>query len=318
MKDTKRVFYCYAVWECEKEAARLTEYSAKGWHAETVHLFGATLRRDESVRYVYQGDRRAEIADERYFDTYRELGWEFVDSCNRCYYFRKPYDEKAPAEEYELYSDAETIADNFRCDVRAFGILTAVYGLLTLMNIIDAVRAPSVFHIAGAVSMSLFTVIFLLIALSMRRRMKNGKSGLLSGGAMMLLTLLALLVALLPVRAEKVFAREYLYTNMSWGAYENPDAPDEPASDSLDFTVEKDGECLVDVEINCAQGTVGLELVDSEGNICYNIDPCMQWDAVETVELPAGDYSAVYTANKTADTTIEISVRPKMWYNACA
>ena len=46
----------------------------------------------------------------RYIETFREQGWEYVNSTfNGWHYFRKLYDPALPEEAYEIFSDRESL-----------------------------------------------------------------------------------------------------------------------------------------------------------------------------------------------------------------
>lgn len=320
MKDTKRVFCFHAMWECEKESERLTEYSENGWHAEKLHLSGATLRRDENARYVYALDRRSGDVGEQYLDSLRERGWQYVDGCNDCRLFRKAWDAGADPEDTVIPSDEKSRYDAVRREVTRFGRLAAIYAVFTLLGVIRAFLEPTAARIAAAVVMLVCSALLGLAMLSFSNRVK-GAAPRLSGRTLTTLLVAAVIAALLPGQLESSIAHGK-YTFAELPGYESTASEsDEPWSDSLDFRLKKGGECVIDVDLECGAGRLALDLVDDEGDLYYRIDPCAAWDKAETVELPAGSYHAVcYSggSENAENATLEISVRPKKWYDLCA
>ena len=107
MKNIKIERAVYAAWDYELEIKHLNEMSEKGWQVIHGGCFRTKYERDDSVVYRYQLDHNVKIENRmRYIDTFREQGWEYINSTfNGWHYFRKVYDPRKPAEEYEIYSD---------------------------------------------------------------------------------------------------------------------------------------------------------------------------------------------------------------------
>ena len=107
MKNIKVERAVYAAWDYELELEHLNKMSEKGWQLIHGGCFHMKYERNENVVYRYQLDHNMKIENRmRYIDTYREQGWEYINSTfNGWHYFRKVYDPEKPAEEYEIYSD---------------------------------------------------------------------------------------------------------------------------------------------------------------------------------------------------------------------
>lgn len=197
MKNTKRASVCYTAWEADKEAAMLNEQSKNGWQLKKSSIFGSTLVKDDSVRYIYQIDRKRE-PDERYYETFSEQGWEYVTNLNGWQYFRKKYDPALPKEEYEIYTDDQTYADSLRKDIRlnttfgiAYALLAAVY---TLCAVFDSYLMWKIF----AVTFLIYTAVFFLTANQLRKKI-SGKKTNISGKTVMCVQLSAMLIVLATV-----------------------------------------------------------------------------------------------------------------------
>lgn len=106
-KQYKRVFTMYPAWSYQKEVQELNRQSDKGWQLIRGGNFFHKYKKNADVRYRYQLDYPGKVEDMgRYIETYREQGWEYINSTfNNWNYFRKPYDPSAPKEQYEIFTD---------------------------------------------------------------------------------------------------------------------------------------------------------------------------------------------------------------------
>ncbi len=103
----------YAAWNYQREIDDLNKMSEKGWQLVKGGAFSGRFKRDESVKYRYQLDYQPKIDDRpRYIESFREFGWEYVNSTfNGWHYFRKAYDPSLPEEEYEIFSDRDSLKE---------------------------------------------------------------------------------------------------------------------------------------------------------------------------------------------------------------
>ena len=131
----KTTFKSFLASQYEGEAAYYNEMSEKGWQLIRAGLFSQKFRKDDTVRYRYQLDYRKKPTDfARYLDTFREQGWEYVNSTfNGWHTFRKRYDPELPESEYEIYTDRESVKSMKKRLTAAFSIAT-VYALAFLAH----------------------------------------------------------------------------------------------------------------------------------------------------------------------------------------
>ena len=144
MKNIKRRYVMYPAWEYKQEIADINALSDKGWQLKKGGCFRSVFYWDETARYRYALDYNSRIDDPaRYRDTFAEQGWEFVsDTFNGWHFFRKRYDPSLPPEEYEIYTDEQSVQDMAGRWSRlgyAFGAIelamTAANGLVTLRRL---------------------------------------------------------------------------------------------------------------------------------------------------------------------------------------
>ena len=165
MKDTKRVFGAYAAWEYAREIDDLNKMSEKGWHLAKGGLYSNLFKKDESVQYRYQIDYNPKIEDKaRYIETFREQGWEYINSTfNGWHYFKKVYDASLPAEQYEIYCDNQSLLEDMQGRWKKLAkCLGAVLGVTFVMELIATIRAFSVSSaiLTGVLLLELILVIF--------------------------------------------------------------------------------------------------------------------------------------------------------------
>ena len=142
-KSHKTVFRGYFAWDYDKELEELNRMSQQGWQLVKGGCFHSRFVKNEGQRYRYQLDYRPDVEDmDRYLETFREQGWEYVNSTyNGWRYFRKVYDPALPEEEYEIFTDRSSLAQmTRRWIVLARVLLTvalvmaAVEGVLLVMK----------------------------------------------------------------------------------------------------------------------------------------------------------------------------------------
>ena len=137
-KKTKYSLMVYSAWNYEKEIDDLNKASEQGWQLVKGGCFHSKFEKNPDVRYRYQLDYQKIDNKGRYIETFREQGWEYINSTfNGWHYFRKLYDPSLPEEEYEIFTDRESLQQmKGRWAHIALGISIA----LALFAIIYAVR----------------------------------------------------------------------------------------------------------------------------------------------------------------------------------
>lgn len=155
MKNIKVERAVYAAWDYELELKHLNEMSEQGWQLIQGGCFYTKYERREGVVYRYQLDHNMKIENRmRYIDTFREQGWEYINSTfNGWHYFRKPYDPAKPAEEYEIYSDRPSREEMAGRLSKLLTVLAIVVGLLFVGSLASFVLEPGMAMIGIVVEM---------------------------------------------------------------------------------------------------------------------------------------------------------------------
>lgn len=127
-KKYKNVYKAYFAWDYERELEELDSMSGKGWQLVKGGCFHSRFVKNTEERYRYQLDYRPDIEDMgRYLETFREQGWEYVNSTyNGWRYFRKAYDPELPEEEYQIFTDRSSMLEMNRRWLKLARVLIAV------------------------------------------------------------------------------------------------------------------------------------------------------------------------------------------------
>ena len=141
----KYSFTLHSAWNYQNELEEMDKYSENGWQLVKAALFHRKYVKNDKIRYRYQLDFRRIEDKGRYIETFREQGWEYVDSTvNGWHYFRKIYDPSLPEEEYEIFTDRESYNDMKKSWARIAFAVDIIVGILAVIYGIKLIKAPSV------------------------------------------------------------------------------------------------------------------------------------------------------------------------------
>ena len=145
MKEYKRVWNVYAAWDYTREIEDLNKMSDKGWQLIKGGLFSNRYKKNDSMHYRYQIDFNPKIEDMgRYIETFREQGWEYVNSTfNGWHYFRKLYDKTG--EDYEIYNDSQSLKEMQAKWQKMGRVAIVTVTLLAVLELIFTIRWPRLY-----------------------------------------------------------------------------------------------------------------------------------------------------------------------------
>lgn len=170
MKNTKVERAVYAAWDYELEIDHLNEMSEQGWQLVRGGCFRTKYERKDGVVYRYQLDHNVGIKDRvRYIDTFREQGWEYVNSTfNGWHYFRKLYDPAKPQEEYEIYTDRPSMVEMAGRLSKLMLALSLLLVVVLIGSVCSMITAPSMAQIGIVVEIALALVLTAIGCVRMR------------------------------------------------------------------------------------------------------------------------------------------------------
>lgn len=168
----------FTAWNYKAEIEELNKMSEQGWQLMKGKLFSQKYKKNENVVYRYQIDYQPHVEDlSRYIDTFREQGWEYVNSTiNGWHYFKKIYDPSLPEESYEIYSDESSLKDMNNRWVRLGTLFAFLLGLDAVMLGVLLARNFSITRtiLCVAIIAEFFWLLFGTI--KMKKNRQNNKS----------------------------------------------------------------------------------------------------------------------------------------------
>ena len=126
-KNRKSSWRAYTAWDYQKELEDLDRASQEGWQFVRGGCFHNKFVKNPAVRYRYQLDFGRIEDMGRYIETFREQGWEYVNSTfNGWHYFRKAWDPALPESAYEIYTERGQLPEMKKRWTRFAGIVGMV------------------------------------------------------------------------------------------------------------------------------------------------------------------------------------------------
>ena len=149
--EYKNIYRMYFAWDYDGEASDLNDASGQGWQLVKGGCFHSRFVKEPGVRYRYQLDYRKVDDMARYIETFREQGWEYINSTfNGWHYFRKLYDPALPEEAYEIFTDRESLQELTRRWSRlalALGLILAALAVVFVIRVIKTPTFPSIIQL---------------------------------------------------------------------------------------------------------------------------------------------------------------------------
>ena len=149
--ETKTSFRMYSAWNYQKEIEDLNKASMEGWQLKKGGGFHSTFVKNPDVCYRYQLDYGRIDDMGRYIETFREQGWEYVNSTfNGWHYLRKLYDPSLPEEAYEIFTDRQSLQEMNRRWARfalIIGLILAAFAIFWTVRVIMEPNWPRILRL---------------------------------------------------------------------------------------------------------------------------------------------------------------------------
>ena len=149
--ETKTSFKMYSAWNYQKEIEDLNKASLEGWQLKKGGGFHSTFVKNPDVCYRYQLDYGRIDDMGRYIETFREQGWEYVNSTfNGWHYLRKLYDPSLPEEAYEIFTDRQSLQEMNRRWARfalIIGLILAAFAIFWAVRVIMKPNWPRILRL---------------------------------------------------------------------------------------------------------------------------------------------------------------------------
>ena len=282
-KQVKRTFNFYSAWNYKKEIEDLNRESERGWQLVKGGCFNQQFEKNEQIRYRYQLDFRKIDNVGRYIETFREQGWEYINSTfNGWHYFRKLYDPSLPEDEYEIFTDRESIQEMNGRWARFALALSIILGLFAILNLVRYIRQP---HLPVLVQLLTLAIesLFLLRGVFIMRNPDSSRSR--RGDSAMVGLFFAVIIVGAVLGIILTEQRPYLETSQQASSI------DAPVRDSrwADFKISYKDNYFLDLELK-GEEPVTLQILNDKGEVFFAETSSNLKKEDIPVRLPRGSY----------------------------
>ncbi|MBR4655577.1 MAG: DUF2812 domain-containing protein [Oscillospiraceae bacterium] len=282
-KDRKSSWRAYTAWDYEKELEDLDKASREGWQLVRGGCFHNKFVKNPAVRYRYQLDFGRIEDMGRYIETFREQGWEYVNSTfNGWHYFRKAWDPALPDSAYEIYTERSGLPEMEKRWIRIAGIVGMVllsFAGFWLWSTIRRFQLPNLI-------MTLMLAVEAGFLLRGWYIMRSPNSPRKRGGES---RLFALLLAVILLGSAAAITLTYLRPHFSTS--QQADSAEYPAEDNdwLDFTVKYPDNYYLDLKMQ-SEDPMTFSIVNEAGEVVFTRTET-DFEARDLrLRLPAGQY----------------------------
>ena len=295
MGKYKRKFGFYSAWNYELEIEDLNKMSEQGWQLiRGGGLFSNKFKKNPDIQYRYQLDFQPSIEDKgRYIETFREQGWEYVNSTfNGWHYFRKLYDESRPEEEYEIFTDVSSAKEMNNRWVIAGMVCLAFLFVYFAMQVVRMILWPQIPTLFGIIHLGVIFAVILRGILVMRKTEGNRKSRF---DKWLMPVFFAWVIFGAVVTVSLVEARpRYIFMNMVAEYYAAIPKEREEAWEWTVFEVDYPDNYYLDLMID-AETPICVSFVDENGDVVYTVTTTKFEEENIRLLLPKGMYSMCFS-----------------------
>ena len=273
----------YSAWNYQREIEDLNQASEQGWQLVRGGCFYSRFVKNPDVRYRYQVDFRKVDDMGRYIETFREQGWEYVSSTfNGWHFFRKLYDPALAEEDYEIFTDRESLREMNQRWSRIALTLAVIVGVLGVVCAIRMIWKP---HLPILTQMILFFVecLFLVRGVLIMRNPDSSRNRRGDG------VLLAMFFVTLVVGFAAMFALTEFRPYQTW--QQQVEEPGEPLIKNqwISFEVHYPDNYYLDLEFR-ANTPLTFEIVNEKGETVYSETGTSLRKEDIRIKLASGEY----------------------------
>lgn len=295
-KKYKQSYRVYSAWNYEKEIDDLNAASEQGWQLVKGGCFHSKFVKNPDIRYRYQLDYRKIEDMGRYIETFREQGWEYINSTfNGWHYFRKIYDPMLPEEAYEILTDRESLHEMNHRWARLALIIGAVIGVLAVICAVRVISKPNLPLLVQLLSLVIESAILIRGWLIM----KNPKSSHnRRGDSAFLAAFFAVIILCSAASITLTSLRPRFFTEQRATAIEQPILDNR----WVDFDVYYPDYYYLDLTLD-APAPMTFEIVNENGESVYEVTEKNFHGEAIRLRLPKGRY----WFSMTCDTGFQLS-----------
>lgn len=261
-KNYKRSFKVYSVWNYQREIEDLNTALEQGWQLVKGGCFHSKFVKNPEIRYRYQLDYRKIEDMGRYIETFREQGWEYINSTfNGWHFFRKLYDPALPEEAYEIFTDRESLHEMNNRWARPALIIGAICGIFAVIDAVQVIPEPNLPRLIQLLTLVIESAVLLRGGFIMR----NPQSGRNRRGGSAFITVFLAVILLGSVASVALTdLRPHFSTE------QRAETLEQPIIDNrwLDFEVHYTDNYYLDLTFDAA-APMTFEIVNENGEAVY-------------------------------------------------
>ena len=161
MRETKYIMSGGLSFSEEKDMEKLRQFSLNGWHVSDFKFMGYTLKKGESLDYIYSVDYRTLEDDaEEYFDFFSASGWTYIASEGNIHLFRAEPDTKP------IYSDRDTSVEKYENLARSLNLFAIPFVFVTALTWIGTLLTAGTLHFILLAVATILTIIAIPTAMT--------------------------------------------------------------------------------------------------------------------------------------------------------
>lgn len=288
--EEKRKVGLYLAWDYDKEEAKINSMAKEGWQLKKAgSFFHKYEKSDKSYRYKIDFNTKAKLNNEeyrRYLSFYEEQGWELINATfNGWYYFRKPYIEGSNEEDYELYTDNETLKHMLNRWNLIGRILQVIFIFFLMLNIISFILDKR-YSNGFAILCSIFGIFLFQYGISYMKRKsvqnqyKEGKKNCL--GFVLFFGFLISYILIFTTNDKYHYDYKFEYSK---------EINKDTEKVIEDMTIDKDGSYILDISSKNERGIVWIQIL-KDNNTIISVSG-KDYNATNNLDLKKGDYQIV-------------------------
>lgn len=294
MGEYKRKFGIYAAWNYELEVEDLNKMSEQGWQLVKGGCFSNKFKKNTEIQYRYQLDFQPSIEEKgRYLETFREQGWEYVNSTfNGWHYFRKVYDANQQPEQYEIFTDTESMKEmNNRWAIVGM-VLSAILLVYLAVQAFMLVVHPTLLNLFRMVYFGVIFAVLFRGSRVMRKSDANRKSRL--DKLLMPAFFVGIFLGAVAIVSLTEARPRYIFMNMTAEYYEAIPKELEESKEWTVFEIKYPDNYYLDLKID-AETPICVSFVSENGEVAYTVTTAEFEEENIRVWLLKGEYSMCFS-----------------------
>jgi len=307
MGEYKRKFGIYAAWNYELEVEDLNKMSQQGWQLIKGGCFSNKFKKNTELQYRYQLDFQPIIEDKgRYIETFREQGWEYVNSIfNGWHYFRKLYDPTRSEEEYEIFTDMSSAKEMNNRWALVGMVLALIFSFGFVRKLCSMIFYPNVLTLVQLVYIGLILAVFIrgIVVMKNTEKQKNAKL------EKVLVIIFVVWVIGGSIIGSKVMEHRprYSFSNIS-AEYDPISAELSEATEWFVFNVNYEDNYYMDLDID-ASSPLCISVVSETGEIIHSLKAEDREVKNIRLHMQKGRYSIYFSDFAGGSIDVKVSMR---------